>query len=79
MAKRVSTRTDDQRIPLIEPERAYTGSFLLGLFVMAAMVGLVMAGTRCSMYGKETGRCYGNGTCDIGLSCYSGVCVTRGE
>lgn len=25
--------------------------------------------------GTETGRCYGNGTCNAGLSCASGLCV----
>ena len=39
---------------------------------------LLLAG--CGMpAGSERGACYGNGTCDTGLTCLSGLCVRAGD
>lgn len=69
MAKRAAKSATD------EMERSFGTPFVAGMVFVLVMVGLTTIVTRWSMNGKETGRCYGNNTCNVGLGCLSGVCV----
>ncbi|MDZ4064892.1 MAG: hypothetical protein U1E22_09525, partial [Coriobacteriia bacterium] len=59
-------------------------SFVAGFVVLGAMVVSACGSTDDSnrsaakAHGSEGGECYGNGTCDLGLTCLSNRCVNAG-
>jgi hypothetical protein len=45
------------------------------IFVSIGIVGVLLATCRNPATGTERGACYGNATCNEGLSCLSETCV----
>ena len=66
-----------ETIMAMAPARSESILALSVRLAVVAGIGLAGCGSRGPAAGVERGPCYGNGTCNTGLSCSSAVCVPK--